>query len=289
MPERTIQKIMTYDESHGKFAGRHYIEISYETWKTFELGKLKTKVQCEVNSLLKNKKETVFAGSERGLCHPRNWYDDKERNYYDLVFSSTLVQKIGIREGLLIDLLLIKVYRCGGTVIQIFPKRLVLGKMEIKLDNLLEQTINRPDNLIEHNFSDNFYADLVIEINRAFGFKLYNSTLVLTRKLLENLLIDLFRTKYGMQDIEKFYNTNKNRHHDFAKLVDTLQAELSDFKPFSTAFSKNMIEFLDKFREKSNSAAHSIDIQPNFEYILQQKKDLNHYCEIFDSMISKIK
>lgn len=67
MPERTIQKVQTYGDTHGKLNGRHYVTISFETWKTFELNKLRTEIQCEINFLLKSKKKIVFAGSETGI------------------------------------------------------------------------------------------------------------------------------------------------------------------------------------------------------------------------------
>lgn len=283
-----IQKINTYDYSHGRFKGKHYVEISYETWTTFNLGKPRTTISCEVNSLLKNKKESVFAGSEQGYCKPRYWVDSKENAHHDLIFSSHLVRSIGIREGLYVDMLLTQVNYWGGDFAKIFPKRLVYGVIEINPNNLNEHQINGSNNLIDHNFTDSFFANLAIEINRAYGFRLYNSTLILSRKLIENILIDLLRTKFGMQKVDMFYNADKGKFHDFFTLLDNLEQNLSEFRPYSTAFEKSLIQFLNKFREKSNSVAHSIETQPDWDYVESLKKDLNYYCQVFDSTIEKI-
>ena len=48
---------------------------------------------------------------------------------------------------------------------------------------------------------------------------MYQSTTILLRKLFENLLIDLLRTKYGSQKVEFFYNTEQNRFLEFYQLI----------------------------------------------------------------------
>jgi len=281
MPERTIQKIQTYDESHGRFAGRHYVEISYESWKSFDLNKIRTEVQCEINALLKNRKDAVFSGSEQGFCKPRKWEDDKEKKHFDLVFTPRFVRKIGIRNDLYVDMILKRVYSWDGNYIEIFPKRLVYGIMQIKPTTLSGAEFGTSGNLIKHNFKEEFFSKLVIEINRAYGFQLYNSTLILLRKLIENLLIDLLRTKYGMKKIDKFYNKDKGRHHDFSKLLENLDKDLTIFRPYSSAFEKPMINFLNKLRENSNSSAHSIDVQPNCILVLKSCQHTNHFVCLF--------
>lgn len=288
MPERTIQKINVYNQSHGRYHGRHYISISSETWKTFDLKKIGTSVICEINEMLDLKKKPVYSGSETGELKPRKWTDSKYYIQYDLVFSPVLVRKIGIRRGLFVDALLTKVQRWGGEVEEIFPNRLVYGIMEVELKGK-KKSSPPTENLIEHTFKDDFFSELIIEINRAYSFRLFNSTLILVRKLLENLLIDLLRKKYGMSKLEKFYNKDRGRFHEFYKLLEILESDLITFKPYSGSFEKPMIQFLNKFRESSNSAAHSVDIKPNWDYIKSVKDDLNYYCQLFDSVIAKIK
>lgn len=290
MPERTIQTIKSYNYTHGKIKGRYYIAISYETWKTFDLDKMGTKVHCELNSLLNNKKKAIFVGSEGGYCKPYHWYGQKYGHNYNLILDTNLVRRVGIRVGLYADILLTHVYRFGGSVEQIFPKRLVHGTMEITPSGILKfETLGTSGILIENIFDDNFYANLVLEINRTYSFQLYTGTIMLLRKLIENLIIELLRTKFGMKQVDLFYSVDKGRHHDFSKLLGNLQNNLSSFKPYSPAFEKSMIVFLDKFREKSNSATHSIDIQPNWDYIESLKEGLNHHCNLFNSTIIKIR
>lgn len=168
-----------------------------------------TTVHCEVNSLLDSTKKPLFVGSEGGNCKPYHWYNSKG-HYYDIVLDNKLVRRIGIREGMYADILLTHVNRFSGEVEEIFPKRLVPSIMEIKPKGISKySTLGTSGTLIENFFDDNFFAKLVIEINRAYSFRLYTATLTLLRKLVENLIIELLRTKFGMQKIDLFYWTDK--------------------------------------------------------------------------------
>lgn len=291
MPERTVQRVHTYNRTHGEFSGRHYIRMSEETWLTFDLKKSNTNMRCEINGLLNTNGERIFICSEIGDCKPYKWIEIKKRiRHYDLILSPKLVKRIGIREGLIVDMLLTHIIRFGRVKDEIFPKRLVYGIMDIEPRDLKEGPIlGTSSNLIEHEFKDTFFVKLVIEINRAYGFRLYASTLVLLRKLMENLVIELLRAKFGTQNLEMYYWKEKGRHHDFSKLLENLKAKIDEFKPYSPNFAISMIDFLEKFKERSNAAAHTVDIQPKWDYVDSLKKDLNHYCEFFASVISRIK
>lgn len=71
-------------------------------------------------------------------------------------------------------------------------------------------------------YTDDFYKDLQAEINKAYNYGLYSSVFVLVRKLFENLVIDLLREKYGMENIDLFFNFSKSRFHNFNILIETL-------------------------------------------------------------------
>ena len=54
-------------------------------------------------------------------------------------------------------------------------------------------------NLIETKFDDFFYANLTKEINLAYKFGMFTSAIILSRKMIENLVIEIFRAKYKIQ------------------------------------------------------------------------------------------
>lgn len=106
----------------------------------------------------------------------------------------------------------------------------------------------------------NFYPELVDEINTCYRFGIYDGVFVLTRKLLENLLIDILRTKYGTSHIDLYYNTNEKRHRNFSTLVSNFDENLNDFEHISSALDSDFIIELNDFRKTANQEAHAIDV-----------------------------
>ena len=78
--------------------------------------------------------------------------------------------------------------------------------------------------LISHSFSDPFFGRLSGEIYRAYNSNMVTATFILTRKLLENLVIELLRSKFS-KDVSKYYDTSKHRFLGFSNLVDNLKKE----------------------------------------------------------------
>ncbi len=118
-------------------------------------------------------------------------------------------------------------------------------------------------------FSDNypwvFYKPLEKEINACYSAKLFNACLLLSRKIIENLIYNLLRIKFR-SDIELRWNTGRNRPHNFAILVDNLEQKRSQFNQEEQMFIDKFIKLCKPFRRYANSKAHNI-----MEYI--ERKD----------------
>lgn len=82
------------------------------------------------------------------------------------------------------------------------------------------------DNLITEKFGELFYNKLKTEINLGYKLGLYSSVVVLCRKLVENLLIDILRKKYPRNkkgNLKLYFDKNGGRFHDFGILIDNLE------------------------------------------------------------------
>ncbi len=91
----------------------------------------------------------------------------------------------------------------------------------------------RKENLIKLEFGDLFYDMLKKEINSGYKFGLYSGVAVLSRKLIENLLIDILRKKYPRSqkgNLELYYDKNRRRFHDFAILIENLEKRKREFE-----------------------------------------------------------
>lgn len=104
-----------------------------------------------------------------------------------------------------------------------------------------------------------FYPDLVKDVNRCYRLGIYDATLVLTRKLLENLLIDVLRRKYDTNRIEHYHQPHNGRFQNFSTLIDNFEDHINDFQYLSGGLNEDFINELNSFRQNANAEAHSIE------------------------------
>lgn len=108
---------------------------------------------------------------------------------------------------------------------------------------------------------DEFYRDLQGEINKAYNFGLFSVIPFLIRKFIENLIIDIFRKKYTMRNIDMFYDVNNHKCHNFSKVVENLSNHIDDFKHVEKNLDADFIKLINEYRESGNATAHSISIK----------------------------
>jgi hypothetical protein len=126
------------------------------------------------------------------------------------------------------------------------------------------------------NYLDDFYQNLVDEINFLYENNRPISLSVAIRKLFENIIIDIFRKKYGIQNLPLYYDKSKGRFNDFSILLKNLESNKADFHHISPNIDTNFIRELNEYREHGNAGAHSIDIDIKIEYYTKKKDDINH-------------
>jgi hypothetical protein len=113
------------------------------------------------------------------------------------------------------------------------------------------------------------YKDLVYEINLCFTNQAYSATIVLVRKLVENLLVDLLREEYKMTNLDLFYLKSQKRFRNLSELIANLRNNISDFGPYG--LGRKHLTMFEKLREEGNSKAHSIIDQATRDDLLKLK------------------
>lgn len=126
---------------------------------------------------------------------------------------------------------------------------------------------------------DDFYEKLINEINQLHGAGLPFSLSILIRKLLENLIIDILRKRYGRQQVSLYYDTSRRRFHDFSILLQNLDSHKADFHYIAPNLDSSIIRSINQYRETGNSAAHSIDVNLTVEQISQDKDNINYLVQ----------
>ena len=112
---------------------------------------------------------------------------------------------------------------------------------------------------------DRFYRTLKDEINKAYDLNLPNAVLVLSRKLVENLLIDLLRSKFKTE-IDIYYDKSRKQFQDLSVLISNLSKKKSSFLVDERDIER-LAPHLNKLRVKANASAHSITEITNMDDI----------------------
>jgi hypothetical protein len=108
---------------------------------------------------------------------------------------------------------------------------------------------------------DEFYSPLVEDINQSYQHHIYDATMILTRKLFENLLIEVLRLRLGTNDhLDTFFIPDQGRFQPFSQLIENFSEELDEFKPYDPDIDATFVNQLDKFRTRANANAHSIQV-----------------------------
>jgi hypothetical protein len=132
-----------------------------------------------------------------------------------------------------------------------------------------------------------FYRPLEKEINACYSTKLFNACLLLSRKMIENLIFNLLDYKFP-RNIELRWNTGKNRPHDFSVLIDNLEQNKTQFNQEEQTYIYKLLERCKTFRRYANSKAHNI-----MEYV-EQKNEIDsikipEMVQILLNLIMKIR
>lgn len=144
--------------------------------------------------------------------------------------------------------------------------------------------------IIENKFvDDKFYADLRFEINKSHRVNHSIVTSFLIRKLLENLIIDLLRCRYGTDELSLFYDKVHGKFQGFSILVGNLRNKEKDLRPYTSSLNEKFFENLNKFKETGNSSVHSIDFLLEKKWIEDEKTNINHTVNLLCDVIQKIK
>ena len=124
---------------------------------------------------------------------------------------------------------------------------------------------------LDIEFNEFFYNNLRDEINSTYKFGLFTSTMFLSRKLLENLVIDILRQKFPASargNLELYFNSVQGRFNDFTILLKNLEDKKDEFGPDKEVITE-FISLIKPFRPKANSNAHSIIIIGNEDDLLK--------------------
>ena len=126
---------------------------------------------------------------------------------------------------------------------------------------------------------DEDYDLLLTNINRSYRNMINDGTLVLVRKLYENLIIDILRAEFGTQRIDLYFNTDHGRHWGLGELCNNLRDNISNLQHYSRQLDNNLVDRIEEFKDQGNSQAHSFRIGVADDELEALKSDATELTE----------
>src|SRR5919202_2656839 len=90
---------------------------------------------------------------------------------------------------------------------------------------LLPYSVRTNTPLVSCKFNNYFYDNLAAEINRCYFSGLYTAARILSRTMMENLIIDFLVSRYpptSDANLNLYYDKPHHRHRMFSELIDAL-------------------------------------------------------------------
>ena len=128
-----------------------------------------------------------------------------------------------------------------------------------------------------HNFFDYdttgyFIKEHIKEVNRAYTKGCFTCANILIRKIIENLIIDILRSKYppnSLQNKQLYFDTVKNRYLDFSIVLNNLYSKKTDFGVDEKKIIERLHQLAKELKDSANDKTHSL------YYIVKQRRELD--------------
>ncbi|MBN2110654.1 MAG: hypothetical protein JW705_06160, partial [Methanosarcinaceae archaeon] len=193
------------------------------------------------------------------------YLDNEPRNHTDEVTSRRLKEQM-------------EILRSASTRINEFT---FVFEQFVKINPIYSSQESPAENdtkkLLQVNFEDEHYNSLKTEINSTFRLGLFISTFLLSRELIENILIDIMRLIFppaSDENISIYFDIDSQSFKDLNLLLDTV-IKIKEELPFDNSAVDEIISSLENMRFKDRPASHSRLRTPNREDILAYRINEN--------------
>ena len=145
-------------------------------------------------------------------------------------------------------------------------------KAVVKITNKRTKKKEKLLELIKYETNDPFQKGHINEINRAYSYRCYTSAYILSRKVIENLILDILQKKYpsktSLANKEVYFDIHRNRFKDFEIILKNLFDRKHDFNVNSIRPIERLYEKAKEFKDGANDMTHS------WFYIVTKPKEL---------------
>jgi hypothetical protein len=123
-----------------------------------------------------------------------------------------------------------------------------------------ENLINTPEAQYLDIDTPSKYEKLAAGINDSYRVGSYTATMILSRKLIENLLIEVLRYEFRNDQPQVYFDVDRNQNKSLKPLIENFGEHKNRFKKDSERIDQDLISNLNAIRKEGNSSAHSIEM-----------------------------
>lgn len=135
-----------------------------------------------------------------------------------------------------------------------------------------------------NNLPDSSYQNLQLQINQAYELNAYPVVEILIRKMIENLIIDIFRKMYQKYEdsICLFFDLKEGKYHDIDTLLKNLESKIMEIRPISGPFYQQFIEKTAQLRKNwiDDIRKNTLDEDKIRERVLNSKFDIESIIRV---------
>lgn len=104
-----------------------------------------------------------------------------------------------------------------------------------------------------------FYPGLVYEINLCYRVKADHAVLVLNRKLIESLTIDILRSVFTVDEIDLWFDTDEGITRPLSTLIGHLKSRSDELKKYGPTLDEPFFRAVEDLKHRGDASAHAIE------------------------------
>lgn len=216
-----------------------------------------------------------------------NTDNDDFFDFYKFMMTVPKYKYLNILEKIIFDEKLINTSRdnwnyYGERIKYWYPKIVDFIKLaEINIDYNTKKLIYQeredaphPEEFFSYPFGEPFLDYIRKELNECYKNQNYLAVMFLSRKLLETLFIRIFEVTfpkisqghYNELNHDLWFNKNKNRYHDFDKLIENLILKKMSFHE-DAELIEEICNKVKPFKDETNKCVHRDYKVPDVDYV----------------------
>lgn len=164
--------------------------------------------------------------------------------------------------------------------------------VEERLDDAaLVNTRDEEDRFIDTDGfdGDGRYGKLVADINECYRNRIYDATMVLTRKLFEDMVFKILQTHFAGQDDQMFYDQENSRHYSFDELLTNLSEAVPTLRMYSRELDRSLVEGVRELKNEGNAGAHAIRVDFTDDEVEALSSDAMRFAEILYDVLQGVR